>query len=139
MINLNYNSNTPLYMQIVDQTKQAIAKGLFKDGDKFPSVRDLSKTLMINQSTVSKAFKELDRLGLIESKPGVGTFIKIDQKKIEKNLGEFTDKLIEDFKEAIFLGLDKDEIIEIFEQVKRSLKWNLRQLILVNPLIIGKS
>ena len=122
MINLNYNSNTPLYMQIVDQTKQAIAKGLFKDGDKFPSVRDLSKTLMINQSTVSKAFKELDRLGLIESKPGVGTFIKIDQKKIEKNLGEFTDKLIEDFKEAIFLGLDKDEIIEIFEQVKRSLK-----------------
>ncbi|MDU2583702.1 MAG: GntR family transcriptional regulator, partial [Anaerococcus prevotii] len=63
MFNLNFNSEVPLYMQIVDETKLYIATGLLKDGDKFPSVRELSKSLSINQTTVSKAFKELDRLG----------------------------------------------------------------------------
>lgn len=121
MFNLNFNSEVPLYMQIVDETKLYLAKGLLKDGDKFPSVRDLSKSLSINQTTVSKAFKELDRLGLIETKPGIGTFIRIDQSKIDKNKDEFTVNLREDFTKAIFLGFDRKEILEIFDQTERSL------------------
>lgn len=121
MFNLNFNSEVPLYMQIVDETKLYLAKGLLKDGDKFPSVRDLSKTLSINQTTVSKAFKELDRLGLIETKPGIGTFIRINQSKIDKNKDEFTVNLREDFTKAIFLGFDRKEILEIFDQTERSL------------------
>ena len=49
MFNLDPNSDTALYMQIGEQTKLAIAAGLFRNGDKFPSVRDLSKELLINQ------------------------------------------------------------------------------------------
>lgn len=121
MFNLIFNSEVPLYMQIVDETKLYLAKGLLKDGDKFPSVRDLSKALSINQTTVSKAFKELDRLGLIETKPGIGTFIRIDQSKIGKSKDEFTENLREDFTKAIFLGFDKKEILEIFDETERSL------------------
>lgn len=121
MFNLNFNSEVPLYMQIVDETKLYLAKGLLKDGDKFPSVRDLSKSLSINQTTVSKAFKELDRLGLIETKPGIGTFIRINQTKIDSNKDEFTVNLREDFTKAIFLGFDRKDIIEIFNQTERSL------------------
>lgn len=121
MFNINYSSEVPLYQQIVEQTKEMLAADLLKDGDKFPSVREISKSLSINQTTVSKAFKELDRLGIIETKPGIGTFIKIDEEKIENSKEEFSLKLEDEFKQAIFLGFDLKEISEIYEKVERSL------------------
>lgn len=121
MFNISFSSEIPLYMQIVDETKSFIAAGYFKDGDKFPSVRELSKSLSINQTTVSKAFKELDRLGLIETRPGIGTFIKIDSKKLSSSKDEFERVLVDDFKEAIFLGFSKGEIIGIFDKTERNL------------------
>ncbi|MDO5047596.1 MAG: GntR family transcriptional regulator [Anaerococcus sp.] len=124
MFDLNFNSDTPLYMQIVESTKTALASGFFKDGDRFPSVRDLSKSLGINQTTVSKAFKELDRLGIIESKPGVGTFIRLDDKKLSLGKERFERRLRDDFKHAIFLGYRKDEIEEIFVDVERGINEN---------------
>lgn len=121
MFNINFSSEIPLYQQIVDQTKEMLAAGFFIDGDKFPSIRELSKSLSINQTTVSKAFKELDRLGIIETKPGIGTFIKIDTKKIKISKEEFIESLINDFKQAIFLGFSKEDIVEIFLATERSL------------------
>ncbi|WP_243344347.1 GntR family transcriptional regulator [Anaerococcus sp. AGMB09787] len=124
MFDLNYNSNTPLYMQIVEQTKSLLAAGILKEGDKFPSVRELAKILTINQTTVSKAFKELDKIGLIETRPGVGTFIKIDKGKIVNDKGKFEKNLIEDFKQAIFLGYSKDELSDLFSRCERMIDEN---------------
>lgn len=121
MFKINYSSDLPLYQQIVDQTKEALAGGLLADGDKFPSVRELSKSLSINQTTVSKAFKELDRLGLIETRPGIGTFVKIDEKSIETNRKKLLEKLADDFKEAIFLGFSLEEIEKIYKDIERSI------------------
>lgn len=118
MFKLDTNSDSPLYMQIVDQTKIAIASGIFRNGDKFPSVRDLSKELLINQTTVSKAFKELASQGIIESKPGIGTIIKLDDKKINLEKEDFFRKLEEDMSQAIFLQVTKEEIISLYEKVR---------------------
>ena len=100
MFELNPNSDTPLYMQIVEQTKLAIAKGYFRNGDKYPSVRELSRELLINQATVSKAFKELDKQGIIETKAGI----------------EMSKKLQDDLIEARYLGNTLDEIIAMYEK-----------------------
>lgn len=116
MFELNSNSETPLYMQIVDQTKLAIAKGFFKNGDRFPSVRELSRKLLVNQATVSKAFKELDRQGIIETKPGIGTFISFDDNKISKRIDKMMEKLEDDFLEARYLGISLDEIITLYKK-----------------------
>ena len=116
MFELNSNSETPLYMQIVDQTKLAIAKGFFKNGDRFPSVRELSRQLLVNQATVSKAFKELDRQGIIETKPGIGTFISFDDNKISKRIDKMMEKLEDDFLEARYLGISLDEIITLYKK-----------------------
>ena len=113
---LNPNSETPLYMQIVEQTKLAIAKGLFRNGDRFPSVRELSRELLVNQATVSKAFKELDRQGIIETKPGIGTFISFDDNKISKRIDKMMEKLEDDFLEARYLGISLDEIITLYKK-----------------------
>lgn len=116
MFKLNPNSETPLYMQIVEQTKLAIAKGLFRNGDRFPSVRELSRELLVNQATVSKAFKELDRQGIIETKPGIGTFISFDDNKISKRIDKMMEKLEDDFLEARYLGISLDEIITLYKK-----------------------
>ena len=118
MFNLDSNSDTALYMQIVEQTKLAIAAGLFRNGDKFPSVRDLSKELMINQTTVSKAFKELSNQGIIKTQPGIGTVISLDYDKIDLKREEFLEKLEEDLSQAIFLKISKEEIIKLYEKVE---------------------
>ena len=116
MFELNPNSETPLYLQIVEQTKLAIAKGYFSNGDKFPSVRELSRNLLISQATVSKAFKELDRQGIIETKAGIGTFICFDDEKINDRVDEINKKLQDDLIEARYLGISLDEVIKMYER-----------------------
>lgn len=116
MFELNPNSETSLYLQIVEQTKLAIAKGYFSNGDKFPSVRELSRNLLINQATVSKAFKELDRQGIIETKAGIGTFICFDDEKINDRVDEINKKLQDNLIEARYLGISLDEVIKMYER-----------------------
>lgn len=116
LFELNPNSETPLYMQIVEQTKLAIAKGYFRNGDKFPSVRELSRQLLINQATVSKAFRELDRQGIIETKAGIGTFISFDDEKISQRIEDITKKLQDDLIEARYLGMTLDEVISMYKK-----------------------
>ncbi len=116
MFELNPNSDTPLYLQIVEQTKLAIAKGYFRNGDRFPSVRELSRQLLINQATVSKAFRELDKQGIIETKAGIGTFISFDDEKISQRIEDITKKLQDDLIEARYLGLTLDEVITMYKK-----------------------
>lgn len=116
MFELNPNSETPLYMQIVEQTKLAIAMGYFRNGDKFPSVRELSRELLINQATVSKAFRELDKQGIIETKAGIGTFISFDDEKISQRIEDITKKLQDDLIEARYLGVTLDEVIAMYKK-----------------------
>lgn len=118
MFKLDPNSEAPLYMQIVEQTKLAIAAGYLQNGDKFPSVRELSKDLLINQTTVSKAFKELSNQGIIKTQPGIGTVIELNSEKIDLKRDEFIEKLEEDLSQAIFLKISKEEIIELYEKVE---------------------
>lgn len=118
MFKLDPNSDMALYMQIVEQTKLAIAAGYLQNGDKFPSVRELSKELLINQTTVSKAFKELSSQGIIKTQPGIGTIINLDEEKIDLKRDEFLGKLEEEMSQAIFLKISKEEIIELYEKVE---------------------
>lgn len=118
MFKLDPNSEAPLYMQIVEQTKLAIAAGYLQNGDKFPSVRELSKDLLINQTTVSKAFKELSNQGIIKTQSGIGTVIELNIEKIDLKRDEFLEKLEEDLSQAIFLKISKEEIIELYEKVE---------------------
>ena len=74
-INLNTSSGVPIYRQITDQIKIAVATGELKSGDKLPSVRALSETLVINPTTVQRAFLDLERDGVTETRRGQGTFI----------------------------------------------------------------
>lgn len=75
MIQINDRSLLPIYEQIVNQMKELIVKGGLREGDKIPSVREMSATLLINPNTVAKAYQELERQGVIATVRGKGTFV----------------------------------------------------------------
>jgi len=76
---LDLKSGVPVYRQIVDQVRGAIAAGSLTDGDQLPTVRQLAVDLAINPNTVVRAYRELEYGGLLETHQGTGTFIS-DQK-----------------------------------------------------------
>lgn len=65
----------PVYVQIMDEVRGAIARGVLRVGEPLPSVRQLARDLRINPNTVSQAYRELERLGVVEGRPGQGTFV----------------------------------------------------------------
>jgi GntR family transcriptional regulator len=72
---LDAHSGVAPYLQIVGQVRQALLLGLLVEGDKLPTVKEVVATLAINPNTVSKAYRELEHLGLAAARPGVGTFV----------------------------------------------------------------
>ncbi len=75
LIQLNFKSGKPVYLQVVDQIKSAAASGALRPGEPLPSIRPLAEQLRINRNTVSKAYAELESQGVIQTLAGKGCFI----------------------------------------------------------------
>src|SRR6202789_3913055 len=80
---LDLHSGMPVYRQIMDQVRGAIASGALTAGDQLPTVRQLAVDLEINPNTVVRAYRELELGGMLETHQGTGTFIS--GKKIERS------------------------------------------------------
>jgi GntR family transcriptional regulator len=63
------------YRQLVDQVRQAVSLGLLRAGDRLPSVREVVTQITINPNTVHRAYRDLEHEGVVEGRPGLGTFI----------------------------------------------------------------
>ncbi|HUG92129.1 MAG TPA: GntR family transcriptional regulator [Planctomycetaceae bacterium] len=72
---INASSHIPIFLQIVEGVQSSIAAGIFRPGEALPSVRVLAMELQVNPNTVQRAFEELERLGVVESRRGVGKFV----------------------------------------------------------------
>jgi GntR family transcriptional regulator len=72
---LNYKSAKPVYLQVVDQVKAAVASGAARAGDALPSIRPLAEQLRVNRNTIAKAYGELESQGVIQTLAGKGCFI----------------------------------------------------------------
>lgn len=83
---LDSHSGVPVYRQIIDQVQTAIAAGMLAVGDQLPTVRQVAVDLVINPNTVSRAYREMEIRGTVDTQQGSGTFIA--DKKIEYAKGE---------------------------------------------------
>lgn len=72
---LDASSPVPLYVQLTEQVKHAIAIGVLKAGDQLPGIRQLAQTLAINPNTVAKAYRELEHDRVVELRQGSGAFV----------------------------------------------------------------
>jgi GntR family transcriptional regulator len=75
ILRLNPSSGVPVYLQIIEQVKHAIATGAINAGEQLPSVRQMAEDLLINPNTVARAYRDLEQEGIIELKHGSGAFV----------------------------------------------------------------
>jgi GntR family transcriptional regulator len=75
LVNLDPNDGRPLYLQIMDEVRRAIVVGTLRAEDPLPSVRELAAELVVNPRTVSQAYQELEREGVVYVQRGQGTFV----------------------------------------------------------------
>src|SRR5438105_908462 len=74
-LTINSRSGVPIYVQIVEQVKHALQVGTLRSGEQLPTVRQLASDLTIAPNTIVKAYDELQKMGLIDSRPGAGTVV----------------------------------------------------------------
>nr|WP_199439353.1 GntR family transcriptional regulator [Umezawaea beigongshangensis] len=72
---IDRRSGVSTYVQIVQQVEQAMRLGLLTAGDRLPSAREVVEAIAVNPNTVLKAYRELERAGLVEARRGLGTFV----------------------------------------------------------------
>jgi GntR family transcriptional regulator len=72
---VDYHSGVPVYLQLVQQAKSAVAAGTLRAGDQLPSVRAMAEELKLNRNTVARAWAELESEGVLENRQGSGCFV----------------------------------------------------------------
>ncbi|MFE3863397.1 GntR family transcriptional regulator [Streptomyces goshikiensis] len=113
---IDRRSGVATYVQIVQQTKQALRMGLLVPGDKLPAAREVVEATAVNPNTVLKAYRELEREGLVEARRGLGTFVR-------RSLGAapadspLRGELAEWAARARAAGLERDDVAALFAAV----------------------
>ncbi|WP_329118017.1 GntR family transcriptional regulator [Streptomyces sp. NBC_01353] len=113
---IDRRSGVATYLQIVQQTKQALRMGVLEPGDKLPTAREVVEATAINPNTVLKAYRELDREGLVEARRGLGTFVRTTlgaTPAASPLRGELADWA----RRARTAGLDRDDVAALFTSV----------------------
>ena len=98
LIQINFKSGKPVYLQIVD-LKAAAASGALQPGEALPYIRPLAEELRLNRNTIAKAYSELESMGVIETVPGKGCFLKENNSPLRKEIRRRM--LIEEIDQAI--------------------------------------
>jgi GntR family transcriptional regulator len=118
ILQIDFRSGLPIYIQIVNQVQTQIAGSILKPGDQLPTVRALAEELRVNFNTVARAYRILDEARIISTQQGRGTYIteipppKITEKLRKEALEALTERYIA---EARRLDFSKDEITEVIK------------------------
>jgi GntR family transcriptional regulator len=111
-------SRVPIYRQLVAQIREAIARGRLSPDQRLPSVRDLSRQLVINPNTVARVYTELERDGMLNTRPGLGVFVAQPKTDLTKRVRkERLTALVDSFlTEAVHLGFAADEVMALLSE-----------------------
>ena len=127
---LEASSRLPIYRQIVQQVRQGAASGQLKPGEQLPSVRELSRILVVNPNTIARAYVELEREGILNNQPGRGVFVAEPRAQLAKEvrrrrLIELVDKFLT---EAVHLGFSEAEVQRLVAARSEQFQWEPSRL-----------
>jgi GntR family transcriptional regulator len=117
-IHIATNDGLPIYLQIVNQIKYAVASGRLAPGDELPPIRVLAERLLINPNTVARAYRELETVGIVEKRRTAGTYVSdqgspLARRERIKILSERIDALLA---EARQMDIAFDDLVKLIEQ-----------------------
>ena len=111
---MEFDNNTPIYIQVMDMIKKQIVSKELQGGDKLPSVRELAIALKVNPNTIQRTYQELEREGIAETQRGLGRYVTDDGQRTKLLKDEMCHTLIQNFiKEMRDLGFADDHIIQM--------------------------
>lgn len=113
-IDIDARSGVPIYVQLVGQVRHAVEVGGLGPGEKLPTVRGLAEELAIAPNTIVKAYNELQREGLVESRPGVGTVVAegVAEVAAGRRREAVFERLRALVRDAAALGITEDDLWE---------------------------
>ncbi len=119
------SSRLPIYRQLTCQLREAVARGQVQPGERLPSVRELSRTLVVNPNTVARVYTELEREGLLHTRAGLGVFVaqpkaELTKKVRKERLLQLLDALLT---EAVHLGFSADEVVACVGDRAHQFQW----------------
>lgn len=120
-----FNDRSPIYLQIMDLIKMDIVTGKLKSNDKLPSVREMATNLNVNPNTLQRSYQELERLGIVYTQRGTGTFMREGKNMVEDLKKEMAKEVIDSFILRMkSLGFTSSEIIKSVSQETMEVKQN---------------
>ncbi|GIF63477.1 GntR family transcriptional regulator [Asanoa ishikariensis] len=117
---LDARSGVPTYLQLVNQVKHALRLGLLEPGDRLPTAAEVVAALAINPNTVLKAYRELEREGLVAARPGTGTFVQRTLGRVgAADRARLHRQLVTWMRSANAAGLDREDVEALFEAARQ--------------------
>ncbi len=112
----------PMYKQLTDQIKDAIASGLLKSEEKLPSIREISKELKISMITIKRAYADLENEGYIITRSGLGSYVANINKQIlrQEKLTEIRTDITKILQTGHKFGISADDIIDLLKEKKEN-------------------
>ncbi len=119
------SSRVPIYRQLAQQVREAIARGKLRPEERLPSVRELSRLLVVNPNTVARVYTELERAGVLATRPGLGVFVaqpkdELTRKARRDRLTALADQLLT---EAVHLGFSAEEVSALMAARASQFQW----------------
>jgi len=117
-VNIDSEKASPIFIQIQDYIRRAVAAGVYKPGEAIPSLRAMAIKLKVNPNTVKRAYQELERAGLIKARKGVGMFVTPDGAAGAKRHAEgmVVDCFLDGIRIAHSAGIDPSRVRSLFEE-----------------------
>ena len=120
-MDLKFDNNTPIYIQIMNWIKEQIVSNKFLAGSRLPSVRDMSEQFNVTSNTIQRVLRELEIEGIIYTQRGIGVFITEDMDKITNLRLSMSKQLVEKFIGSMrLLGFSNDEIIDVVIRITKA-------------------
>jgi GntR family transcriptional regulator len=119
------SSRLPICRQLADQIREAVARGRLQPQERLPSVRELSRMLVVNPNTIARVYTDLEREGIVRTRPGLGVFVaprgnELSRKARRQRLQDALDRFLT---EAVHLGFTADEVLELVSEQLEQFQW----------------
>ncbi len=120
------SSRLPICRQLSQQIREAVARGTLSAHERLPSVRELSRSVVVNPNTVARVYSDLEREGILNTRPGLGVFVaqpgndlsrKVRKERLQKAANRF-------LTEAVHLGFTEDEVTTLVRERARQFQWS---------------
>ena len=115
-----FDTTKPIYIQIMERINKKIVRNEWKAGEKLPSVREMAVETGVNPNTIQRTYSELERMGIVETRRGQGTFVTENVEVIERLREQLKRDIVADFiRNMTELGFTMNDIIASLKDFSR--------------------